>query len=152
MRRLLPRIGAVLLLISTGSTFAEPPSYTSEQLSLIRYTAECQLSPDGIYFLRNENGATSLGFVRSPPAHPQTVLPAVGVVREISLDRAGKKLALLREDVARPADVWIVDRPASPGLPPQMAERTPTLAKAFDRSPSVSWVASKQKRFRAVRW
>lgn len=68
---------------------------------------------DGIYFLRNEDGATSLGFVRSPQAHPQTVLPAVGVVREISLDRAGEKLALLREDVARPADVWIVDRPAA---------------------------------------
>ncbi|MGC1953830.1 MAG: hypothetical protein WA970_14935, partial [Gammaproteobacteria bacterium] len=86
---------------------------------------EAHWTSDGIYFVRNEGGATSLGFVRSPQAHPETVLPAAGVVREISLDRAGKKLALLREDVARPADVWIMDNHPRHGLPPQMAAHTP---------------------------
>lgn len=62
MGRLLPRVGAVLLLITTGPTFAEPPSYNSEQLSLIRYTAECQLSPDGktVAFVSDITGALEL--------------------------------------------------------------------------------------------
>jgi dipeptidyl aminopeptidase/acylaminoacyl peptidase len=74
---------------------------------------EARWNSDGIYFLRNEGGATSLGFLRSPQAQPETLLPAAGDVREFSLDRAGEKLALLREDVSRPADVWIVDRAPS---------------------------------------
>jgi WD40-like Beta Propeller Repeat len=72
MRRLVPRVGAVLLLITTGPTFAEPPSYNSEQLSLIRYTAECRLSPDGktVAFVSDITGALELWTVAATGGWP----------------------------------------------------------------------------------
>jgi dipeptidyl aminopeptidase/acylaminoacyl peptidase len=67
---------------------------------------------DGIYFLRNEAGATGLYFLASPKERARPVLSPTGTIRHISLDDAGEHLAMLREDVSRPADVWILPRPA----------------------------------------
>jgi dipeptidyl aminopeptidase/acylaminoacyl peptidase len=72
---------------------------------------------DGLWFLRNEGGATSLGFLKSPDAKWETVLPARGMVHTLSTDAAGRRLALLREDVTRPADVWLMDTAPEKGAP-----------------------------------
>jgi dipeptidyl aminopeptidase/acylaminoacyl peptidase len=69
---------------------------------------------DGIYFLRNEGGATSLNVLRSPQDPVQCWLPATEVLQQISLDRSGKKLALLRSDMTRPADVWVAELSKTP--------------------------------------
>jgi dipeptidyl aminopeptidase/acylaminoacyl peptidase len=78
----------------------------------------------GIYALRNEGGSTGLLWLPAPQDRPVDLLPAEGAMSHLSLDRAGRRLALLREDVNRPADVWVGDlavaagneRPA-PGTP-----------------------------------
>lgn len=76
-------------------------------------------SADGFHFLLNEGGATSLQFLKSPKDRPQVILPADGVLRDLTIDKTGKNLAILREDVRRPADVWVGEtRPgARHGLP-----------------------------------
>jgi dipeptidyl aminopeptidase/acylaminoacyl peptidase len=61
----------------------------------------------GIYFFRNEGGATGFYFMAAPDASPRLQLPARGTLRQLTFDRSGAFLALLREDVFRPADVWI---------------------------------------------
>jgi dipeptidyl aminopeptidase/acylaminoacyl peptidase len=71
--------------------------------------SEPRWTRDGIWFLRNEGGATSLGFLASPEGKWETVLPARGMLHTLSADAAGRRLALLREDVTRPADVWLMD-------------------------------------------
>jgi dipeptidyl aminopeptidase/acylaminoacyl peptidase len=63
----------------------------------------------GIYALRNEDGATSLLWLPSPHDRPVTLLPAEGTMSHLTLDRSGGRLAVLREDVNRPADVWVGD-------------------------------------------
>jgi dipeptidyl aminopeptidase/acylaminoacyl peptidase len=68
----------------------------------------------GIYFLLNEGGATGLYFLPSPTGKPRRVLAPEGTIGQISLDGAGRHLALLREDVTRPADVWVLDKPNEP--------------------------------------
>jgi dipeptidyl aminopeptidase/acylaminoacyl peptidase len=79
--------------------------------------SEPRWTKEGLWFLRNEGGATSLGFLRSPEAKWETVLPARGMVHTLSADAAGRRLALLREDVARPADVWLMDTAPETGTP-----------------------------------
>jgi dipeptidyl aminopeptidase/acylaminoacyl peptidase len=64
---------------------------------------------EGIYFLRNEGGATSLNWLPAPQDEVRCLLQAVQVLQEISLDRAGKKLALLRSDLTHPTDVWLTE-------------------------------------------
>ncbi len=66
---------------------------------------------DGIYFTLNEGGATGLYYLASPRDRPRQVLPPRGTIAQISLDHAGETLAILREDVARPADVWLLAHP-----------------------------------------
>ena len=67
---------------------------------------------DGLYFLRDEGAAVSLGFQLFPgDERAVTLLPARGSLHFLSLDQSGARLCLLREDVARPADVWLLDRP-----------------------------------------
>jgi len=78
---------------------------------------EPRWTKDGIWFLRNEGGATSLGFLDSPEAKSIAVLPARGVITTLSLDAAGRRMALLREDVTRPADVWLMDTAPEKGTP-----------------------------------
>ena len=74
---------------------------------------------DGIYFLRNEGGATSLGFLRSPGDQPVTLVPPIGVVEQFHLDQAGGSLALLNASVTRPADVWIMNLSLARDLQPE---------------------------------
>jgi dipeptidyl aminopeptidase/acylaminoacyl peptidase len=71
----------------------------------------------GLWFLRNEGGATSLCLLKSPDAQWETVLPARGMIHTLSADMAGRRLALLREDVTRPADVWLMDTAPEKGTP-----------------------------------
>lgn len=66
---------------------------------------------DGIYFVRNEGGATGLYFLASPRDRARVMLPPAGSIHAISLDDAGESLAMVREDVARPGDVWIMRDP-----------------------------------------
>jgi dipeptidyl aminopeptidase/acylaminoacyl peptidase len=71
---------------------------------------------DGLYFLRDEGAAVSLGCLPSPQEERAvTLLPARGGLHFLSLDQTGGRLSLLREDVDRPADVWLLDRPAQSG-------------------------------------
>jgi dipeptidyl aminopeptidase/acylaminoacyl peptidase len=79
--------------------------------------SEPRWTNNGIYFLRNEGGATSLCFLDSPEGKFQTLLPATGMLHSLSDDRAGRRLALLREDVTRPADVWLMDTTPGKGPP-----------------------------------
>jgi dipeptidyl aminopeptidase/acylaminoacyl peptidase len=72
---------------------------------------------DGLWFLRNEGGATSLCLLKSPEAKWETVLPARGMIHTLSTDATGGRLALLREDVTRPADVWLMDTTPEKGTP-----------------------------------
>jgi dipeptidyl aminopeptidase/acylaminoacyl peptidase len=59
-----------------------------------------------ILFLQESEGATRLGALESPKAaQPLVLLPARGVIRQLSASEAGQ-VAVLREDVQRPADVW----------------------------------------------
>jgi dipeptidyl aminopeptidase/acylaminoacyl peptidase len=74
---------------------------------------DARWAPDGIYFLRNEGGATALWIADNRRDAGRVLLPAAGTLRQLSLNDAGTKLALLREDVTRPADVW-VGEPADP--------------------------------------
>jgi dipeptidyl aminopeptidase/acylaminoacyl peptidase len=69
----------------------------------------------GIYALRNEAGSTGLLWLASPRQEAVTLLPAEGVLSNLTLDRAGRRLAVLREDVNRPADVWVGDLSAGDG-------------------------------------
>lgn len=82
--------------------------------------SDARWNRDGIYFLRNEGGATSLNFLASPRDQARVLLPPLGVIDRFSLDRSGSNLALLREDINRPADVWrlqsIPGRPAARAL------------------------------------
>jgi dipeptidyl aminopeptidase/acylaminoacyl peptidase len=66
---------------------------------------------DGIYFLRNEGGATGLYFLASPQARLQQLLPPAGSISQFSLDDSGEHLAMLKGDVARPDDVWVLHHP-----------------------------------------
>jgi dipeptidyl aminopeptidase/acylaminoacyl peptidase len=66
---------------------------------------------DGIYFLRNEGGATGLYYLESPRGMARQLLAPRGSIQQISVDDAGEHLAMLRGDVARPADVWILSYP-----------------------------------------
>jgi dipeptidyl aminopeptidase/acylaminoacyl peptidase len=72
---------------------------------------EAHWNKGGVYFLRNEGGATGLYRLVTPQARARTVLPATGTIRQFSFDRRGERLALLREGVARPADVWMLRDP-----------------------------------------
>ena len=45
------------------------------------------------------------------------MLPARGMIHTLSADTAGRRLALLREDVTRPADVWLMDTAPEKGTP-----------------------------------
>jgi dipeptidyl aminopeptidase/acylaminoacyl peptidase len=63
----------------------------------------------GLWFLRNEGGAGSLCLLDSPDAKYQTVVPARGMIHTLSADAAGRRLAILREDMTRPADAWLMD-------------------------------------------
>jgi dipeptidyl aminopeptidase/acylaminoacyl peptidase len=73
--------------------------------------SEARWTKEGIYFLRNEGGATSLNFLAYPPGEKEdtfrVLLPAAGRLHGLSLDRDGKTCALLREDVTHPADVFV---------------------------------------------
>jgi dipeptidyl aminopeptidase/acylaminoacyl peptidase len=71
--------------------------------------SEPRWTKGGLWFLRNEGGATSLCLLESPEAKWQTVLPARGMIHTLSADAAGRRLALMREDVTRPADAWLMD-------------------------------------------
>jgi dipeptidyl aminopeptidase/acylaminoacyl peptidase len=71
--------------------------------------SEPRWTKDGLWFLRNEGGATSLGFLSSPEAKWEKVLPARGMIHTLSTDALGRRLSLMREDVTRPADVWLMD-------------------------------------------
>ena len=71
--------------------------------------SEPRWTKDGLWFLRNEGGATSLGFLASPEGKWETVLPARGMIHTLNSDATGRRLALMREDVTRPADVWLMD-------------------------------------------
>jgi dipeptidyl aminopeptidase/acylaminoacyl peptidase len=66
---------------------------------------------NGIYYCRNEGGARGLYHVASPRAEARPLLPVEGIVRQLSFDKSGVTMAMLREEVSRPADVWI-RRPA----------------------------------------
>lgn len=70
--------------------------------------AAVQRTRDGIYFLLNEGGATSLNFLAAPGEKARRLLPATGSLSGLSLNAAGTHLALLREDVTQPADVWVL--------------------------------------------
>ncbi len=74
---------------------------------------EARWNKDGIYYLLNEGGATSLGFLPTE-GRPATLLPARESLHQLSLDSSGRTLAVIREDVTRPADVWVGK--LSPGL------------------------------------
>src|SRR5262249_32318592 len=63
----------------------------------------------GIYALHNEGGSTGLLWLPAPRDRAVVLLPAEGVMSPLSLARAGRRVALLREDVNRPADVWVGD-------------------------------------------
>ncbi len=71
--------------------------------------SEPRWTRDGVWFLRNEGGATSLCLLPSPDGKWETVLPAKGMVHTLSADAAGRRLVLMREDVTRPADAWLMD-------------------------------------------
>ncbi|HEX5271519.1 MAG TPA: S9 family peptidase, partial [Gemmataceae bacterium] len=83
--------------------------------------SEPRWTRDGLWFLRNEGGATSLCLLPSPDAKWETVLPARGMAHTLSTDAAGRRLALLREDVTRPADAWLMD------AAPETGSRADTL-------------------------
>jgi dipeptidyl aminopeptidase/acylaminoacyl peptidase len=76
--------------------------------------SEARWEKEGIYFLRNEGGATGLYFMATPRDSPHVLLAPQGTLRQISLDRRGDRLAFLREDVARPADAWLLEHPRKP--------------------------------------
>lgn len=61
----------------------------------------------GIYFLRNEGGASSLNFLAGPTEKTNVLVPAVGMMSQLSFDKSGESMALLQEDSNRPADVWV---------------------------------------------
>jgi dipeptidyl aminopeptidase/acylaminoacyl peptidase len=63
---------------------------------------------DGIYFIRNEGGAAGLSFMSDPTGPAKRLLPADSWVAQVSLDEAGRHLAVLRGDVSRPPDVWVM--------------------------------------------
>ncbi len=70
---------------------------------------QARWNADGIYFLSNEGGVTSLNFLRSPDGPKLCLLTAREILQQLSLDRTGRKLALLRSDITRPADVWVAE-------------------------------------------
>jgi dipeptidyl aminopeptidase/acylaminoacyl peptidase len=70
---------------------------------------EARWTRAGIYFLRNEGGATSLNLLPAPRERVITLMPARTSLRQFSLDQDGSKFALLQEDVTHPADVWVFD-------------------------------------------
>jgi dipeptidyl aminopeptidase/acylaminoacyl peptidase len=78
---------------------------------------EARWNKSGIYFLRNEGGATSLNLLPAQHGRAVPLLPARSSLRQFSLDQAGHKLALLREDVTHPADVWVFDSGEGPEWP-----------------------------------
>jgi dipeptidyl aminopeptidase/acylaminoacyl peptidase len=83
--------------------------------------SEPRWTRDGIWFLRNEGGATSLCLLESPDAKWQTVVPARGMAHTLSADGTGRHLVMLREDVTRPADAWLM------GTAPEKGTRADSL-------------------------
>lgn len=74
---------------------------------------EARWTKDGIYSLVNEGGTTSLSFMQTS-GRPVTLLsPGEGVIHQLSLDRQGRTIAMLREDVTRPADAWVAELPTT---------------------------------------
>jgi dipeptidyl aminopeptidase/acylaminoacyl peptidase len=71
--------------------------------------SEPRWTRDGVWFLRNEGGATSLCLLPSPDAKWETVLPARGMAHTLGADASGRRLLVMREDVTRPADGWLMD-------------------------------------------
>src|SRR5262249_55536239 len=69
--------------------------------------SEVRWTRHGIFFLRNEGGATTLSLLRSPKGEAVQWLPAEGQLRGLTFDQTGHRLTLLREDITRPADVWV---------------------------------------------
>jgi dipeptidyl aminopeptidase/acylaminoacyl peptidase len=71
--------------------------------------SEPRWTRDGVWFFRNEDGASSLCLLPTPEGKWETVLPAKGMAHTLSADAAGRRLVLMREDVTRPADGWLMD-------------------------------------------
>ncbi len=65
-------------------------------------------TPSGVYFIHNQGGAFALRWLQGPDDRTgKTLLPARATIHELSFDRSGARLALLREDVTHPTDVWV---------------------------------------------
>jgi dipeptidyl aminopeptidase/acylaminoacyl peptidase len=69
---------------------------------------EAHWTKDGFVFLRNEGGSGRLGILPWP-GDQWKGWPVEGSVHQVSLDKAADRICLLREDVNRPADVWVMD-------------------------------------------
>jgi dipeptidyl aminopeptidase/acylaminoacyl peptidase len=69
---------------------------------------EAHWTKDGFVFLRNEGGRGRLGILPWP-GDQWKGWPVEGSVHQVSLDKAADRIGLLREEVNRPADVWVMD-------------------------------------------
>jgi dipeptidyl aminopeptidase/acylaminoacyl peptidase len=99
-----------VLDLSPASEAGQPPKPRDQPAFLgpgAWDVVEAAWTRTGIYALRNEDGSTGLLWLPTRHDRPVTLLPADGVMSELTLDRSGGKLAVLREDVNRPPDVWI---------------------------------------------
>ncbi len=114
---------------------------------------QARWSRAGIVYARNEGGRSALyriappdlaGMLAGRPGrHVENVLPAEGVISGLDVDRAGRRVVVLREDSRRPADAWLIDllthkrrmvtRSALGGVEPEsLAEAEPFDFKSFD--------------------
>ena len=87
----------------------------------------------GIYFTRNEGGASALYHMRTPDAKPGLVLSRRGRIENFDLDDAGASLVYLWSDSTHAPDVWRLDlqnglrspvtRSMTAGVKPEMLAR-----------------------------
>lgn len=64
---------------------------------------------EGIFYTRNEAGRSSLWRKRSPDGVPERLLPAEGRIEGFDVADSGKRLAFVRSDSRRAADVWVLN-------------------------------------------
>ncbi|HLJ95831.1 MAG TPA: S9 family peptidase [Gemmataceae bacterium] len=74
---------------------------------------EAHWSKHGLVFLRNEGGSIRLAMMPGP-GDKWSEWPVEGSLRQVSLARAKARISLLREDIDRPADVWVMDLGSQP--------------------------------------